>query len=174
MNKFSEKALGWLTYHVAFPIIRKYESDSPLIKHYENEGGKMRDVKDLLAVFGTQGHSGASAPFIINCFHRAVQWKVLSPLKFTDDEFGSELGLNDKTRQNKRMSSVFKYPNGVIKDIDAITWFEETGVRYDKAYDAFVGCEYASKGLRDNIWKMTKKELNTILDSFPVKLVKGK
>lgn len=144
--KVNKRILRWLTDNVALPIIRKYENDSPLIKHYEDEGGELQEVKDLLAVFGTQGHSGSSAPFIIHGFHNAVQFKILSPLKFTDDEFGLPLGISDESQQNKRLSSVFRYPNGVIKDIDAVTWFEETGVRYDMSKEAFIGCDYASKG----------------------------
>lgn len=136
----------WLVNRIALPIIRRAEKDSSLIRHYENEGGKLSEVKDLLALFGTQGHSGYSAPYIIRGFYDAARFKVLSPLKFTDDEFSDKLGFSDDTRQNRRMSSVFKYPDGVIKDIDAVTWFEETGVRYDMKDECFVGDEYASKG----------------------------
>ena len=145
MGRFRQRFISWLVHKVAMPIIRYSEKDSPIIKHYENEGGGLQEVKDLLAVLGTQGHSGSSAPYIINGFYNASQWKILSPLKFDDEEFGPDLGILNESRQNKRMSSVFKYPNGVVKDIDAVTWFEETGVRYDMAEESFIGCEYASK-----------------------------
>lgn len=54
-------------------------------------------------------------------------------------------------------------------------WYKGNGTKrrsYGKIYDLSLYNDDEIFLVRDNIWKMTKKELNTILDSFPVKPVK--
>lgn len=56
-------------------------------------------------------------------------------------------------------------------------WYKGNGTTYKsygKIYDLSLYNDNEIYLVRDNIWKMTKKELNSLLDSFPVKLVKGK
>jgi hypothetical protein len=147
LNRVERKIKGWLVENIALPLIRNHEKDSPLIKHYLDEGGQNRDIIDLLAVFGTQGHSGSSAPLTARLFEKAAMFKILSPLKFTDNEFGT---LHGDSQQNRRMSSVFKDTDKSgterIYDIDAITWTEKSGKRFDMNGEDFFDCDYAKMG----------------------------
>lgn len=140
-----KKTINWLTYRFALPIIRKYAKDSNVIEHYRREGGKEQDIIDLLSMFYTQGHSGMSAPIAARIFNNAVNFRILSPLKFTDEEWGKSLSYKEDSYQNSRMSSVFK-ENNKIYDIDAMTFIEKSGYRFDMSINNIVECEYASKG----------------------------
>lgn len=145
MMNIKEKTINWLTYHIALPIIRKYAKDSNVIKHYRQEGGKEQDIIDLLSMFYTQGHSGMSAGIAARIFSNAVNFRILSPLKFNDEEWGKSLSYKEDLYQNSRMSSVFK-ENNTIYDIDAMTFIEKSGYRFDMSINNVVECEYASKG----------------------------
>lgn len=71
-----------------------------------------QQVLEAIAVFSSHGNSGMSAPWEINLVKRLCNWDVISPLRFTDDEW--EQISADGTYQNKRKSDVFKEPNGDI------------------------------------------------------------
>lgn len=62
-------------------------------------------ILDLIELFASQEHSGFSAAYVVNAFHRLAMFKPLSPLTGEDDEW-------NETRpghfQNKRYSAVFK------------------------------------------------------------------
>lgn len=54
-------------------------------------------------------------------------------------------------------------------------WYKGNGTKYKsygKIYDLSLYNDDEIYLVRDNIWKMTKKDLNSLLDSFPVKSVK--
>lgn len=54
-------------------------------------------------------------------------------------------------------------------------WYKGNGTKlksYGKIYDLSLYNDDEIYLVRNNIWKMTKKELNSLLDSFPVKSVK--
>lgn len=53
-----------------------------------------------------------SAPWEINLVQKLCDWDIISPLRFTDDEW-SQIS-SDGTCQNRRKSDVFKEPNGSI------------------------------------------------------------
>ena len=63
------------------------------------------NVLELLEVFGNQGHSGSSAPYVLGLFQRLADFKPLGQLTGEDDEW-MEVGPN--TYKNIRCSSVFK------------------------------------------------------------------
>lgn len=71
-----------------------------------------QQVLEAIAVFSSHGNSGMSAPWEIDLVKRLCNWDVISPLRFTDEEWQqvSPLGVY----QNKRKSNVFKEPNGDI------------------------------------------------------------
>lgn len=53
-------------------------------------------------------------------------------------------------------------------------WHKGNGTKrksYGKIYDLSLYNDDEIHLVRNNIWKMSKKELNSLLDSFPVKLV---
>ena len=69
-------------------------------------------VMEAVAVFASHGNSGSSTPFEINLVQKLCDWDVISPLRFTDDEWRQI--SSDGTYQNIRKSNVFKEPNGEI------------------------------------------------------------
>lgn len=71
-----------------------------------------QQVIEAVAVFASHGNSGSSAPWEINLVQRLCDWDIISPLRFTDDEW-SQIS-SDGTCQNRRKSDVFKEPNGSI------------------------------------------------------------
>lgn len=107
--------------------------DSRLVQHaikelkaagYGNgEGGPndwmYQQVLEAVAVFSSHGNSGFSAPWEINLVKKLCDWDVISPLKFTDDEWMKI--SDDGTYQNTRKSDVFKEPDGSIHYNGAFT-----------------------------------------------------
>ncbi|MDB4575399.1 hypothetical protein N9112_00385 [bacterium] len=63
------------------------------------------NVYELLEAFSEQGHSGTSAPYVINLFKRLAMLEPISPLKGTDDEWFEYVG---DMYQNKHCSDLFK------------------------------------------------------------------
>lgn len=62
-------------------------------------------ILDLIKLFDSQGHTGITAPYVINVFSRLAMFKPLSPLTGEDDEWND---VGDGLKQNKRYSAVFK------------------------------------------------------------------
>ena len=89
---------------------------------------------ELLDVFGKQGHSGMSAPYAISIFEKLASFKPLTPLTGEDWEWEdvSEF-FQESMLQNKRFSSVFKKPGGLITNSQAIVW------QGPDEYDTFTG-----------------------------------
>lgn len=76
-------------------------------------------VMEAVAVFASHGNSGSSAPFEINLVKKLCNWDIISPLRFTNDEW-RQISPNGIC-QNKRKSDVFKEPNGNIHYNGAFT-----------------------------------------------------
>lgn len=93
------------------------------------------NVLELIQTFSDQGHSGMSAPYVLDLFSRLADWKPLSPLTGEDDEW-YDRGFDEEVMQNKRYSSVFKNKKtGRAYDVRGIVFWEwrvdeETGKRY--------------------------------------------
>jgi len=114
---------------------------SNLLKHAERElkliGYDGKDeynnmakeaILQLIETFAKQGHSGFSAPYVANMFHKLANYEVLSPLTGNDDEWSDVLDerSSDNTKmlfQNNRDSRVFKDEKGAYF-LDAIVWEE--------------------------------------------------
>jgi hypothetical protein len=109
------------------PLLRWLERDSNLVKHVEREwaavwpnGDEMQDmmrehVLDMACVFTAEGHSGFSGRYAMHLIERALMFKPLGPLTGADSEWGEPF-CSEGTRQNKRLSSVFKLPDGTVYD----------------------------------------------------------
>lgn len=89
----------------------------------KGEGGPndwmYEQVMEAVAVFTSHGNSGASAPWEINLVQKLCSWDIISPLRFTDDEWHQI--SEDGTCQNIRKSDVFKESNGRIHYNGAFT-----------------------------------------------------
>lgn len=80
----------------------------------------------LLRVFGEQGHSGTTAPYMIHLFERLASYKPIGPLTGEDWEWleVSDEGLYQNVRCGEvfkqdgeaywAFGKVFRYPDGVI------------------------------------------------------------
>ena len=90
-----------------------------------------KDVLQLIEVFARQGHSGMSAPYVLNVFQRLARFEPLSPLTGEDSEWTE---TSDGIFQNNRCSEVFK--NG--KDGEAY-WIN------GKLFREPNGCTYTNK-----------------------------
>jgi hypothetical protein len=82
-----------------------------------------QNIFELLHTFGNQGHSGSSAPYVVNLFAKLAMFEPLCPLTGTDDEW-NEVGTG--VFQNKRCSHVFK-ENGATYDSEAVIFREPSG-----------------------------------------------
>ena len=83
-------------------------------------------ILQLIETFAKQGHSGFSANYVANMFHKLVKYETLSPLKGNDDEWGnvSDMSGDRKTLfQNNRDGRVFKNDDGAFFT-EAIIWTE--------------------------------------------------
>ena len=120
--------------HAALPVIRKYARKyGALTRFYDREieiadrtantcseeivrnSIDRKQITDMLALYELESDSCGYSPFI-KFLKDATQFGLLSPLKFTDDEFRS---ISDGTKQNKRRASVFLEEDGTLRDIDA-------------------------------------------------------
>lgn len=104
--------------------ICKYAIKELKLAGYGNgEGGPndwmYQQVIEAVAVFASHGNSGSSAPWEINLVQRLCNWDIISPLKFTDDEWCQI--SSDGTCQNRRKGDVFKEPDGSIHYNNAFT-----------------------------------------------------
>ncbi len=105
-------------------------------------------VLDLLNVFEKQGHSGSSAPYMINMFTKLANFKPIAPITGEDWEWsdvGRDGDLGGILYQNKRCSSVFKNDTSCW-DIDGKVFWEwqkrpldedEVGYPGDKVYKSY-------------------------------------
>lgn len=97
-----------------------------------------QQVIEAVAIFASHGNSGMSAPWEINLVKRLCNWDIITPLRFTDDEW-SQIS-SDGTCQNRRKSDVFKEPNGNIQweecsCLKGIRLEDVTEELEDKAYE---------------------------------------
>lgn len=89
----------------------------------KGEGGPndwmYQQVLEAVAIFASHSNSGSSAPFKINFVQKLCNWDIISPLRFTDDEWCQI--SSDGTYQNRRKWDVFKEPDGSIHYNGAFT-----------------------------------------------------
>jgi len=95
-------------------------------------GGAVADaVIELIRVFSEQGHSGGSAPIVVELFRKLAMWKPLGPITGREEEWAECSIRMDgvKSYQNRRCSALFKDgPDGRAHYIDAIVKRDQRGV----------------------------------------------
>jgi hypothetical protein len=110
-------------------LLKEYSDpdDEPLIKEF------IPEILNLVKKFSKSGQSGGSAPYVANSIASTVKelclHKPLLPIKGSDDEWGHLVGGLDLI-QNKRLTSLFKYPNGDVSYVDAIVWKTQNGTTW--------------------------------------------
>ena len=109
------------------------------------------DVLKLLEMFCEQGHSGFSADYAIQLFQTLANWKPLSPLTGSDDEW---MEVGPDVWQNKRASNVFKDEDGRAYWMDGIVFWE-----WHAAPDIDDGKPFKSH--------FTSRDSRVYIDSFP-------
>ena len=76
---------------------------------------------EILATFGSQGHSGSSAHYVLNAFDKLARYKPLVPLTVEDWEW-MLLDYQDEVKyQNKRCGRIFKREDGTAYDSEGIS-----------------------------------------------------
>lgn len=84
-------------------------------------------ILDLIELFDSQGHSGFTAPYVANMFHRLAMFKPASPLTGEADEWDD---VGDGLLQNKRYSAVFKDKDGTAYNIEGKVFTDDGEVWY--------------------------------------------
>lgn len=102
----------------------------------------MDNVRDLLKVFSKQGHSGSSAPYVLNLFKRLASFEIIAPLTGKDDEW---MEVGDGEFQNVRDSRVFKNQDGEAYFIDGKAFSDDGGKTYFTNGDSRIPIEFPCK-----------------------------
>lgn len=137
LTSFAMKIIRWVTrdsnyikhanreFDAIYKDLPKEELDGPNTWIREN-------IIDLLAVLGTQGHSGGSIGYALSRFTQLAKFKALSPIIDVPETWGECYHVGPEEQQNfqcRRMSSVFKEvsKDGTIRytDIDSVVYQEE-------------------------------------------------
>lgn len=93
------------------------------------------NVMELIDVFCKQGHSGSSAPYILDLFTTLANYKPLSPLTGEDLEWEDVSSMCSQPKgtffQNIRCTSVFKDTlKNKIFDVNGIVFTDSNGCSY--------------------------------------------
>lgn len=101
-----------------------------LMRHAEQELGPQMDIelRELVHVFSTQGHSGASAAVTADLLGLLLRYKPVRPLTGEPDEW---MEVGPGVHQNKRCGHVFKDVSrfgGQAYNLDGIIWQEPDGI----------------------------------------------
>lgn len=115
---------------LALRVLRANPSN--VIAHAERELGPNMDieVRELLHVFASQGHSGASASIVTGWLGKLLRYEPIGPLTGEPDEW---VEVGPGVHQNRRCGRVFKQAdrfNGQAYDLDGIVWEEPDGGRF--------------------------------------------
>lgn len=106
-----------------------------LMAHAESELGPGMDIelRELLLVFSSQGHSGGSAAITADLVGRLLRYEPIGPLTGEPDEW---VEVGEGMYQNRRCGRVFKQAdrfNGQAYDLDGIVWEDPDGGRFTNA-----------------------------------------
>lgn len=90
-----------------------------------------RQLKELVLVFGTHGHSGFSAQFARGALNLLLDYKPLSPLEGTAEEWCYlDYGDDNMVAQNRRCGHVFKRRDGTAYDSEGRIFRDPDGACY--------------------------------------------
>lgn len=101
-------------------ILNHFISENERITHNDSEKLAVEDAKKILSLISVTDQTPYSINEVLDLVKGALDFKLLSPLTFTDNDFREvdSQGL----KQSIRRASVFKQKDGTIRDIDSINW----------------------------------------------------
>jgi hypothetical protein len=94
----------------------------------------MKNLLELLTIFSNQGHSGSSAPYVLNLFNKLARFEIIKPLTGKKSEW---LECSPGLWQNKRDSRVFKDRNSAWF-IDGKVFSDDEGATFFTSKKSFV------------------------------------
>lgn len=113
-NLINKKALRYVIEHSN--LCKRAIKELKIAGYGKGEGGPndwiYEQVLEAVAVFCSHDNSSISAPYEINLVKKLCDLDVISPLRFTDNEWCQI--SSDGTCQNIRKGDVFKEPDGSI------------------------------------------------------------
>ena len=97
-----------------------------MIDDGDMNGMMRKHLIHMVNEFAEEGHSGFSANYALQCLHKLLKFKPLSPLTGEDDEWTEVSQISGYPHfQNKRYGSVFKDgKDGNAYDIDGKVFWE--------------------------------------------------
>lgn len=101
-------------------VLNHFINENRLIVHDAAEALAVKDAEKILSLISVTDETPYSIERVLELVRGALDFRLLSPLTFKDDEFMEIDGCGLK--QNLRRGSVFKRADGSIRDIDAIQW----------------------------------------------------
>ena len=101
-------------------ILNHFISENERIAHTDAEKLAVEDAKKILSLISVTDETSHSITQVLDMVKDALNFKLLSPLTFEDNEFREVDGQGLK--QSNRRSSVFKQKDGTVRDIDGIMW----------------------------------------------------
>jgi hypothetical protein len=123
-----------------------------------------------LNVFDGEGHSGSSAPYVINLFRKLAAFEPVAPITGEDWEWNE---ASTGVYQNKRCSHVFKQSdrfNGQAYDIDGKVfweWYKDEDGKPFKSYytgsESFVPITFPYVPKREYVFVPNEQFPNEIL-----------
>jgi len=132
MNMRQKLNLIWRIIRVKKSALLSH-ADRELVALGSDEMGKAMaaDIRELVAVFCTQGHSGFSASYAVSVLEKVMRFQPIAPLTGEDSEWSE---FTEGQFQNKRCGHVFKGDpdrfNGKAYDIDAVVFREPNGSQF--------------------------------------------
>ena len=94
--------------------------------HFDDDMQELicEQVCELLKVFSQQGHSGCSAPYLLNLFNKLAKFESISPITGQANEWCM---VTDNLYQNIRCSAIFKNNDDRPYYIEAIVFEDNYG-----------------------------------------------
>ena len=113
-----------------------------MIDDGDMNGMMRKHLIHMVNEFAEEGHSGFSANYALQCLHKLLKFKPLSPLTGEDDEWHEVSERSGYPHfQNKRCSSVFKDgKNGEAYDIDGKVFWEWVRDEDGNPYKSYYTC----------------------------------
>lgn len=121
-------------------------------------------VLELIECFSKQGHSGMSAGIVISLFEKLANFKTISPISGSSEEWSTET-FDGETFQNIRLPNLFKKGiYGRAYYLDAIVWQEKNGTCFTGTVDNITSRQYVKLPFTPKTFYVKIDENRKIID----------